>query len=183
MPKNITYMLLLYRMFLIIVFQCLSSNQKTVTERGCCEKMLVFVSLVCHPKGFLPILSQVEWVQQQVVKRRIKRDYKPSYPGPVQSSMVQSNSIYFNDAKWSSMWYIVSILISTCCKSFLWIGKVEKHWRILDHCHGLYHFPVYFKRIVQVKCLTKVLQWMIHQAHLILKGKMLFIKIVKKKLP
>lgn len=62
------------------------------------------------PKGPLLILSQVEWVQQQVVKRRTKRDYKPSYPGPVPYSMVQSSSIYFNDAKWSSMWYIVSIL-------------------------------------------------------------------------
>ncbi|XP_048065150.1 proprotein convertase subtilisin/kexin type 5b isoform X2 [Megalobrama amblycephala] len=56
--------------------------------------------------SFISMEPKVEWVQQQVVKRRIKRDYKPSYPGPVQSSMVQSNSIYFNDAKWSSMWYI-----------------------------------------------------------------------------
>uniref|UniRef100_A0A8C7CDG4 Proprotein convertase subtilisin/kexin type 5b n=1 Tax=Oncorhynchus kisutch TaxID=8019 RepID=A0A8C7CDG4_ONCKI len=39
---------------------------------------------------------KVEWIQQQVVKRRIKRDYKTS---PAQS-------IFFNDAKWSSMWYI-----------------------------------------------------------------------------
>ncbi|XP_016409057.1 proprotein convertase subtilisin/kexin type 5-like [Sinocyclocheilus rhinocerous] len=56
--------------------------------------------------SFISMEPKVEWVQQQVVKRRTKRDYKPSYPGPVQSSMAQSNSIYFNDAKWSSMWYI-----------------------------------------------------------------------------
>uniref|UniRef100_A0A673LQY8 Proprotein convertase subtilisin/kexin type 5-like n=1 Tax=Sinocyclocheilus rhinocerous TaxID=307959 RepID=A0A673LQY8_9TELE len=56
--------------------------------------------------SFISMEPKVEWVQQQVVKRRTKRDYKPSYPGPVQSSMVQSSSIYFNDAKWSSMWYI-----------------------------------------------------------------------------
>ncbi|XP_016105821.1 proprotein convertase subtilisin/kexin type 5-like [Sinocyclocheilus grahami] len=62
--------------------------------------------IVLPYNGSLLLLSQVEWVQQQVVKRRTKRDYKPSYPGPVQSSMAQSNSIYFNDAKWSSMWYI-----------------------------------------------------------------------------
>lgn len=41
---------------------------------------------------------QVEWIQQQVVKRRIKRDYKP---GGTQST-------YFNDPKWPSMWYMVS---------------------------------------------------------------------------
>ncbi|KAI2661406.1 Proprotein convertase subtilisin/kexin type 5 [Labeo rohita] len=58
--------------------------------------------------SFISMEPKVEWVQQQVVKRRTKRDYiiKPSYPGPVQSSMAQSSSIYFNDAKWSSMWYI-----------------------------------------------------------------------------
>jgi len=41
---------------------------------------------------------QVEWIQQQVVKSRIKRDYKP---GGTQST-------YFNDPKWPSMWYMVS---------------------------------------------------------------------------
>lgn len=56
--------------------------------------------------SFISMEPKVEWVQQQVVKRRIKRDYKPSYPGTVQSSMGQPNSIFFNDAKWSSMWYI-----------------------------------------------------------------------------
>ncbi|XP_073723703.1 proprotein convertase subtilisin/kexin type 5b isoform X1 [Misgurnus anguillicaudatus] len=66
--------------------------------------------------SFISMEPKVEWLEQQVVKKRIKRDYKPSYPGPVQSSLAQSslaqsslaqsNSIYFNDAKWSSMWYI-----------------------------------------------------------------------------
>uniref|UniRef100_A0A8C1MNG8 Proprotein convertase subtilisin/kexin type 5b n=1 Tax=Cyprinus carpio TaxID=7962 RepID=A0A8C1MNG8_CYPCA len=56
--------------------------------------------------SFISMEPKVEWVQQQVVKRRTKRDYKPSYPGPVQYSMVQPSSIYFNDAKWTSMWYI-----------------------------------------------------------------------------
>ncbi|KAM7074352.1 proprotein convertase subtilisin/kexin type 6-like [Ciconia maguari] len=39
---------------------------------------------------------KVEWIQQQVVKRRIKRDYKH---GGTQST-------YFNDPKWPSMWYM-----------------------------------------------------------------------------
>uniref|UniRef100_A0A673MA58 Proprotein convertase subtilisin/kexin type 5-like n=1 Tax=Sinocyclocheilus rhinocerous TaxID=307959 RepID=A0A673MA58_9TELE len=42
--------------------------------------------------SFISMEPKVEWVQQQVVKRR--------------TNMAQSNSIYFNDAKWSSMWYI-----------------------------------------------------------------------------
>ncbi|XP_072564200.1 proprotein convertase subtilisin/kexin type 5b isoform X2 [Paramormyrops kingsleyae] len=46
--------------------------------------------------SFISMEPQVEWIQQQVVKRRVKRDYKA---GP-------SQSIYFNDAKWTSMWYI-----------------------------------------------------------------------------
>lgn len=57
--------------------------------------------------------SQVEWIQQQVVKRRIKRDYKPAPPrslsSPAYSSAAQGN-VFYNDAKWSSMWYIVSAL-------------------------------------------------------------------------
>ncbi|KAA0713725.1 Proprotein convertase subtilisin/kexin type 5 [Triplophysa tibetana] len=54
--------------------------------------------------SFITMEPKVEWLEQQVVKKRIKRDYKPSYPS--QSSLAQSSSIYFNDAKWSSMWYI-----------------------------------------------------------------------------
>lgn len=45
-----------------------------------------------------PFLPQVDWAQQQVVKPREKR-------------FVQSdpNVNYFNDPKWSNMWYIVSV--------------------------------------------------------------------------
>lgn len=57
--------------------------------------------------------SQVEWIQQQVVKRRIKRDYKPAPPrslsSPAHSGAAQG-TVFYNDAKWSSMWYIVSAL-------------------------------------------------------------------------
>lgn len=65
------------------------------------------------PAQFLLSVSvfQVEWIQQQVVKRRIKRDYKPAPPlslsSPAHSNPAQNN-IFYNDAKWSSMWYIVS---------------------------------------------------------------------------
>uniref|UniRef100_A0A8C4EM16 Proprotein convertase subtilisin/kexin type 5b n=1 Tax=Dicentrarchus labrax TaxID=13489 RepID=A0A8C4EM16_DICLA len=45
--------------------------------------------------SFISMEPKVEWIQQQVVKRRIKRDYNPA-----------QNNIFFNDAKWSSMWYI-----------------------------------------------------------------------------
>lgn len=68
---------------------------------------------------FLSVCSfQVEWIEQQVVKRRIKRDYKPAPPlsqtSPTFSNQAQNN-IFFNDAKWSSMWYIVSTLYSLAC--------------------------------------------------------------------
>lgn len=75
-------------------------------------------------------------MQQQVVKRRIKRDYKPSYPGPVQSSMAQSSSIYFNDAKWSSMWYIVSILNQHAVHRSSELLTLKN--TSLDLCHGLF---------------------------------------------
>lgn len=41
---------------------------------------------------------KVEWIQQQVVKKRTKRDYDLS----------RAQSTYFNDPKWPSMWYMVS---------------------------------------------------------------------------
>ncbi|KAF5907317.1 proprotein convertase subtilisin/kexin type 5-like, partial [Clarias magur] len=56
--------------------------------------------------SFISMEPKVEWIEQQVVKRRVKRDYKPLYQGLVKSSAPQADSIYFNDAKWSSMWYI-----------------------------------------------------------------------------
>uniref|UniRef100_A0AAQ6AG67 P/Homo B domain-containing protein n=1 Tax=Amphiprion ocellaris TaxID=80972 RepID=A0AAQ6AG67_AMPOC len=48
--------------------------------------------------SFISMEPKVEWIQQQVVKRRIKRDYKPV--------PTAQNNIFYNDAKWSSMWYI-----------------------------------------------------------------------------
>uniref|UniRef100_A0A3Q3X320 Uncharacterized protein n=1 Tax=Mola mola TaxID=94237 RepID=A0A3Q3X320_MOLML len=54
--------------------------------------------------SFISMEPKVEWIQQQVVKRRIKRDYKPAPPLSL-SSPAHSN-IFYNDAKWSSMWYI-----------------------------------------------------------------------------
>lgn len=72
--------------------------------------LLLSYSVSCVP-CLLVCVFQVEWIQQQVVKRRIKRDYKPAPPlslsSPAYSSSAQNN-IFFNDAKWSSMWYIVS---------------------------------------------------------------------------
>uniref|UniRef100_A0A8B9LCK8 Proprotein convertase subtilisin/kexin type 5 n=1 Tax=Astyanax mexicanus TaxID=7994 RepID=A0A8B9LCK8_ASTMX len=56
--------------------------------------------------SFISMEPKVQWMEQQVVKRRVKRDYKASYTSAVQSSPAQSDSIFFNDAKWSSMWYI-----------------------------------------------------------------------------
>ncbi|KAG8011985.1 Proprotein convertase subtilisin/kexin type 5 [Nibea albiflora] len=59
--------------------------------------------------SFISMEPKVEWIQQQVVKRRIKRDYKPAPPlsqsSPAHSNPAQNN-IFYNDAKWSSMWYI-----------------------------------------------------------------------------
>uniref|UniRef100_A0A8C6Q3I3 Proprotein convertase subtilisin/kexin type 5b n=1 Tax=Nothobranchius furzeri TaxID=105023 RepID=A0A8C6Q3I3_NOTFU len=59
--------------------------------------------------SFISMEPKVEWIEQQVVKRRIKRDYKAALPlsqiSPAHSSVAQNN-IFYNDAKWSSMWYI-----------------------------------------------------------------------------
>ncbi|KAF4804617.1 hypothetical protein TURU_006029 [Turdus rufiventris] len=60
----------------------------TIANRTILTKILVRTRSAAH--------NQVEWIQQQVVKRRIKRDYKP---GGTQST-------YFNDPKWPSMWYM-----------------------------------------------------------------------------
>ncbi|XP_069786662.1 proprotein convertase subtilisin/kexin type 5b isoform X1 [Narcine bancroftii] len=46
--------------------------------------------------NFISMEPKVEWIQQQVVKRRIKRDFKAS----------ASQYPFFNDPKWPSMWYI-----------------------------------------------------------------------------
>ncbi|XP_013927534.1 PREDICTED: proprotein convertase subtilisin/kexin type 5-like [Thamnophis sirtalis] len=46
--------------------------------------------------NFISMEPKVEWIEQQIVKIRRKRDYKP---GSIQS-------MYFNDPKWQSMWYM-----------------------------------------------------------------------------
>lgn len=51
----------------------------------------------------------MEWIEQQVVKRRIKRDYKPG----------GTQSMFFNDPKWQSMWYMVSSFGSNSSVSLL----------------------------------------------------------------
>lgn len=47
--------------------------------------------------SFISMEPKVEWIEQQVVKKRVKRDYKPGVP---------SQSLYFNDPKWPVMWYM-----------------------------------------------------------------------------
>lgn len=58
---------------------------------------------------------KVEWIQQQVVKKRTKRDYDLS----------RAQSTYFNDPKWPSMWYMVSAEEGWLwpCRPVLWCRK------------------------------------------------------------
>ncbi|XP_028824606.1 proprotein convertase subtilisin/kexin type 5-like isoform X1 [Denticeps clupeoides] len=56
--------------------------------------------------SFISMEPKVQWVQQQVVRRRVKRDYKLATPTFSHAQSSPTSSIYFNDAKWSSMWYI-----------------------------------------------------------------------------
>ncbi|XP_042200046.1 proprotein convertase subtilisin/kexin type 6 isoform X3 [Callorhinchus milii] len=44
--------------------------------------------------AFIHLDSKVEWVEQQVIKRRVKRHAKKNF------------SLHFTDPEWSSMWYI-----------------------------------------------------------------------------
>ncbi|ETE68280.1 Proprotein convertase subtilisin/kexin type 5, partial [Ophiophagus hannah] len=46
--------------------------------------------------NFISMEPKVEWIEQQIVKIRRKRDYKP----------VSMQTMYFNDPKWQSMWYM-----------------------------------------------------------------------------
>lgn len=46
--------------------------------------------------SFISMEPKVEWIQQQVVKKRTKRDYDFS----------RAQATYFNDPKWPSMWYM-----------------------------------------------------------------------------
>lgn len=100
---NVTMNASFHRIFVEI--RCLWSKSTAVCHYVMPPLVLLCPVCVC--------VFQVEWIQQQVVKRRIKRDYKPSPPlslsSPAHSSLAQNN-IFYNDAKWSSMWYIVSTL-------------------------------------------------------------------------
>uniref|UniRef100_A0ABI7XTU1 Proprotein convertase subtilisin/kexin type 5 n=1 Tax=Felis catus TaxID=9685 RepID=A0ABI7XTU1_FELCA len=59
---------------------------------------------------------QVEWIQQQVVKRRTKRDYDFSRAQPT----------YFNDPKWPSMWYMHCSDNTHPCQSDM---NIEGAWK------------------------------------------------------
>lgn len=63
-----------------------------------------FVTRGTH--SFIHMDPKVDWVQQQVVKSRVKR-YARSDP----------NFIYFNDPKWSNMWYIHCSDKNSRCRS------------------------------------------------------------------
>ncbi|KAI4902232.1 hypothetical protein NFI96_024560 [Prochilodus magdalenae] len=56
--------------------------------------------------SFIHMDPKVDWIQQQVVKSRVKR-YTRSDP----------NFIYFNDPKWSNMWYIHCSDKNSRCRS------------------------------------------------------------------
>uniref|UniRef100_A0A6I8NZU5 Proprotein convertase subtilisin/kexin type 5 n=1 Tax=Ornithorhynchus anatinus TaxID=9258 RepID=A0A6I8NZU5_ORNAN len=65
--------------------------------------------------GFVNI-GQVEWIQQQVVRKRIKRDYELS----------GTHSTYFNDPKWPSMWYMHCSDNTHPCQSDM---NIEGAWK------------------------------------------------------
>ncbi|XP_035483897.2 proprotein convertase subtilisin/kexin type 6 isoform X2 [Scophthalmus maximus] len=58
------------------------------------------------PHSFIRMDPEVDWVQQQVVKPRVKRN---AHGDP--------NVIHFNDTKWSNMWYIHCNDKSSSCRS------------------------------------------------------------------
>ncbi|KAJ8347151.1 hypothetical protein SKAU_G00285520 [Synaphobranchus kaupii] len=50
---------------------------------------------------------EVEWIQQQVVKRRVKREHRATVPSPTHNSAPSpAHSINFIDPEWSNMWYM-----------------------------------------------------------------------------
>ncbi|XP_048188146.1 proprotein convertase subtilisin/kexin type 5 isoform X4 [Perognathus longimembris pacificus] len=66
--------------------------------------------------SFISMEPKVEWIQQQVVKKRTKRDYD--------LSRVQST--YFNDPKWPSMWYMHCSDNTHPCQSDM---NIEGAWK------------------------------------------------------
>ena len=56
----------------------------------------------------------VHWVEQQVAKTRVKRDYPAAKE---QEEVARSKrDVSFNDPKWPKMWYLVSTRLFTCEK-------------------------------------------------------------------
>ncbi|XP_077200877.1 proprotein convertase subtilisin/kexin type 5 isoform X2 [Paroedura picta] len=66
--------------------------------------------------SFISMEPKVEWIEQQVVKRRIKRDYK----------LGGTQSMYFNDPKWPSMWYMHCSDNTNLCQSDMNIAGAWK---------------------------------------------------------
>uniref|UniRef100_A0A6Q2XNU5 P/Homo B domain-containing protein n=1 Tax=Esox lucius TaxID=8010 RepID=A0A6Q2XNU5_ESOLU len=61
--------------------------------------------------SFIHMDPKVDWVQQQLVKPRIKRYIKSYTRSP------DSNFVHFNDPKWSNMWYIHCTDKNNRCRS------------------------------------------------------------------
>uniref|UniRef100_A0A8C7RBR4 Proprotein convertase subtilisin/kexin type 5a n=1 Tax=Oncorhynchus mykiss TaxID=8022 RepID=A0A8C7RBR4_ONCMY len=80
--------------------------------------------------------TKVEWVQQQVVHWRTKRNSRASHiysidvrtkhihPGPIQPN--QTQTLVFNDPQWCSLWYIHCSEGSQGCPSYM---NIEGAWR------------------------------------------------------
>ncbi|XP_004862586.1 proprotein convertase subtilisin/kexin type 5 isoform X3 [Heterocephalus glaber] len=66
--------------------------------------------------SFISMEPKVEWIQQQVVKKRTKRDYDLS----------RTQSTYFNDPKWPSMWYMHCSDNTHPCQSDM---NIEGAWK------------------------------------------------------
>ncbi|KAM4877564.1 proprotein convertase subtilisin/kexin type 5 isoform 1-T1 [Thomomys bottae] len=66
--------------------------------------------------SFISMEPKVEWIQQQVVKKRTKRDYELS----------RTQSTYFNDPKWPSMWYMHCSDNTHPCQSDM---NIEGAWK------------------------------------------------------
>lgn len=58
-------------------------------------------------KIILSMILQVKWAQQQVVKKRSKRDLI------THTSRTKAGNVVFNDVEWPEMWYLVSSYSAT----------------------------------------------------------------------
>uniref|UniRef100_A0AAZ3Q4A2 P/Homo B domain-containing protein n=1 Tax=Oncorhynchus tshawytscha TaxID=74940 RepID=A0AAZ3Q4A2_ONCTS len=61
--------------------------------------------------SFIQMDPKVDWVQQQLVKQRVKRYIKSDTRSP------DPNFVHFNDPKWSNMWYIHCTDKNNRCRS------------------------------------------------------------------